>query len=59
LAQRQRPETIGCVSLIGVDELDADIEPKGIHPGEPLATQPHGMRPFSIVDRWGQRGEVR
>jgi catechol 2,3-dioxygenase-like lactoylglutathione lyase family enzyme len=55
-AEWPRPQTTCRVNLAGVDELYADIEPKGIvDPNEPLATQPHGMRQFSVLDPWGNR----
>jgi catechol 2,3-dioxygenase-like lactoylglutathione lyase family enzyme len=55
-AEWPRPQTTCRVNLTGVDELYADIEPKGIvDPKEPLATQPHGMRQFSVLDPWGNR----
>jgi catechol 2,3-dioxygenase-like lactoylglutathione lyase family enzyme len=55
-AEWPRPETICRVNLTGVDELYAEVEPLGIvHPEEPLATQPHGMRQFSVLDPSGNR----
>jgi catechol 2,3-dioxygenase-like lactoylglutathione lyase family enzyme len=55
-AEWPRPSTTCRVNLTGVDELYAEIEPKGIvHPDEPLLTHPHGMRQFSILDPWGNR----
>ena len=55
-AEWPRPQTTCRVNLTGVDDLYADIEPKGIvDPKEPLATQPHGMRQFSVLDPWDNR----
>ena len=40
----------------GVDELYAELEPRGVvKPDELLATMPHGLRQFSILDPDGNR----
>lgn len=40
----------------GVDGLYAELEPKGVvKPDEQLATAPHGMRQFSVLDPDGNR----
>lgn len=40
----------------GVDELFAEYDPRGVvKPDERLATLPHGLRQFSILDRDGNR----
>ncbi len=44
------------INVTGVDALYAEIEPRGVvKPDETLATLPHGMRQFSIVDPTGNR----
>ena len=40
----------------GVDDLYAELEPRGVvKPDERLATMPHGMRQFSVLDPDGNR----
>ncbi|MFN8639445.1 MAG: VOC family protein [Dehalococcoidia bacterium] len=40
----------------GVDDLYAELHPRGVvKPGEELATMPHGLRQFSILDPDGNR----
>ncbi len=40
----------------GVDALYRELEPRGVvKPDEKLATQPHGMRQFSVLDPDGNR----
>ena len=40
----------------GVDALYAELEPKGVvKPDERLATMPHGLRQFSVLDLDGNR----
>ena len=40
----------------GVDDLYAELEPTGVvKPDERLATMPHGLRQFSILDPDGNR----
>lgn len=44
------------INVTGVDALYAEIEPKGVvKADETLATMPHGMRQFSVVDLSGNR----
>ncbi len=44
------------VSVVGVDALYAEIEPKGVvDPAEPLNTKPWGARQFSVLDCCGNR----
>ena len=39
------------IAVAGIDELYAEMQKQDvIHPEEPLATQPWGMRQFSILD---------
>src|SRR5262245_33881705 len=50
-----RPETLARINLRGVDALYAAVDQSIVHPEEKLATQPHGMRQFGIVDPSGNR----
>lgn len=44
------------VDVVGVEELSGEMEAQGVvHPDEPLATTPFGMRQFSVLDCCGNR----
>lgn len=51
----EHPKANGCyVNVDAVDELYAELEPKGIiHPDGALQDMPWGMRQFSILDNNG------
>jgi catechol 2,3-dioxygenase-like lactoylglutathione lyase family enzyme len=49
------PATLARINLRGVDALYAAVDQSIVLPDEKLATQPHGMRQFGIVDPSGNR----
>jgi hypothetical protein len=47
---------VRCIEATGVDDLYAELEPKGvIDPEEPIRTMPWGSRQFGVRDRCGSR----
>jgi|GEM_PF-142452 len=56
LSEEQSPPVTCRVAVRGVDELYEQMQQQQvIHPDEPLATQPWGMRQFSVLDPNGNR----